>query len=74
MVGLIILFIFATVGLNNEYKINNFEDNIYSDEGTQNTTDEIARNYQSQKVDTATINQQNNKDVDFSKSMKFVND
>lgn len=74
MVGLIILFIFATVGLNNEYKINNFEDNIYSDEGTQNTTDEIAQNYQSQKVDTTTINQQNNKDVDFSKSIKFVND
>lgn len=28
MVGLLILFLFATFELNNEYKINNFEDNI----------------------------------------------
>ena len=74
MVGLIILFLFATIELNNEYKINNFEDNVFSAEDNQKTLDEIAKNYQNQKVDTTMINKENNKDVDYSKSIKFVND
>ena len=74
MVGLIILFFFATIELNNEYKINNFEDNVFSSEDNQKTLDEIAKNYQNEKVDTTMINKENNKDVDYSKSIKFVND
>ena len=74
MVGLIILFLFATIELNNEYKINNFEDNVFSSEDNQKTLDEIAKNYQNEKVDTTMINKENNKDVDYSKSIKFVND
>jgi hypothetical protein len=74
MVGLIILFLFATNELNNEYKINNFEDDVLSAEDNQKTFDEIAKNYQNEKVDTTMINKKNNKDVDYSKSIKFVND
>ena len=74
MVGLLILFLFATFELNNEYKINNFEDNIFSAEDIQKTSDGIVENHRNEKEDTTTINKQINKDFDYSKKIKFVND
>lgn len=74
MVGLLILFLFATFELNNEYKINNFEDNIFSTEDIQKTLDGIVENHQNEKEDTTIINKQINKDFDYSKKIKFVND
>lgn len=74
MVGLFILFLFATIELNNEYKINNFEEDVFSVKETPKTLDKIVKNYQDEKVDTAIVDKQNSKDVDYSKSIKFVND
>ena len=68
------MFLFATFELNNEYKINNFEDNIFSAEDIQKTSDGIVENHQNEKEDTTIINKQINKDFDYSKKIKFVND
>ena len=74
MVGLFILFLFATIELNNEYKINNFEEDVFSAKETPKTLDKIVKNYQDEKVDTTMVDKKNSKDVDYSKSIKFVND
>ena len=49
--------------LNNEYKINNFEDNIFSAEDIQKTSDGIVENHQNEKEDTTITNKQINKDI-----------
>ena len=57
-----------------ENGLGNFEEDVFSAKETPKTLDKIVKNYQDEKIDTAMVDKQNSKDVDYSKSIKFVND